>query len=286
MLNVSAPATIKNILVATDFSPLWEVAFPFVSAVARRHQANVTFLNVLPVPMYPEIPLDPYPPGEEVEREEVSAKLTSVAKLIPVPDSQKSIVVKVGDTVQSVLETAQDHNVDLIVVTTHGHKGIYRLVLGSTAEQILRRATCPVLSIGPKTDRNLDFENFHTILVPVDFSEESAKAAQFAAGLSLDHHARIVLLHIIDRSAAPHLIETARVYAEREIEGIDTGGLETDRIVRVGHAEEEIVQAAREFTVPCMVMGRHKHGVLSTYLSYTTLHSVLSNAPCPVFSVA
>jgi nucleotide-binding universal stress UspA family protein len=286
MLKVAAPVTLKNILVATDFSPLWDIALPFVSALAGRYQANLTLLNVIPAVIYPEIPLDPYPPGEEKQREAMMEKLGSIADGIPVPDSNKSRVVRIGDTVQAVLDVVADRHIDLVVVTTHGRSGFSRLVLGSTAEQILRRVPCPVLTIGPKTNKALEFEKFKTILIPVDFSAESNDAAMYAVALGKEQRAKIVVLHIIDRTFPPYQIESSKIFADHEILNIDTDGLETERIVRVGAVEEEIVEAAVELGASCMVMGRHKHGALSTHFPFTTLHTVLSNAPCPVFTVA
>lgn len=286
MLKTVTPVTLKNILVATDFSPLWEIAMPFVSAVAKRHEANLTFLHVIPTMIYPEIPLEPCPAEEQKQVDEAQARLGSVLETVAVPEAKKSTMVVIGDTVQAVLDAVAKHHIDLVVVTTHGHGGLARLVFGSTAEQILRRMPCPVLSIGPNANRTLSLESINTILVPVDFSEESKRAATFAVGLAQEYKAKIVLLHVIDRMLPVYQIESSMIFANREIENIDTDDVSTQRIVRVGTVEQEIIEAITEFGAPCIVMGRHEHGAVSTHLPMTTLHTLLTHSPCPIFTVA
>ena len=94
MLNVAAPVTIKNILVATDFSPLWEIALPFVSAVARRHQANLTFLHVIPTI---DVSGDPArslsPRGRETSGKKCWLNSARSAKDLQIPDAKKSTMV-------------------------------------------------------------------------------------------------------------------------------------------------------------------------------------------------
>ncbi len=286
MLNVTAPATIKNILVATDFSPLWDVALPFASAVAKHHQANLTLLHVVPGMIFPEMPLEPYPPSEEKLRERTLEKLGQMADTIPIPGPQKSTVFRKGDILQAVLDISAERHVDLVVVTTHGRSGFSRLMLGSTAEQILRQVPCPVLTIGPKVETTLELDHIKTILLPVDFSTESQDAVKYGVGLGMENQAKLVLLNVVDETMQPYEIESDLTVANRKIVKYDTGTLETARIVRVGHLENEIAKVAKEVSATCMVMGRHKHGMMSTHLPFNTLHSVLSNAPCPVFTVA
>ena len=285
MDDIATSVTIKNILVATDFSPLWKVALPLVSDLAKRYCANITLLHAIPAV---DLSLEPCVPAEDekMEIERARARLEAAADAIDSPSSEIQTLVLVGDTVQSVVDTVTERQIDLVVISTHGRVGLARLVLGSTAEQILRSAPCPVLTIGPKTNPDLRFDKISTVLAPLDVTSEFSHASNFAVELARKHGAKIVLLNIIDDTMPLYQIASVRMFATRELANIDTDELETKRTVRVGVVENEIVAAAAEFNATCLVMARHKHGVLSTHLPFTTLRPVLLHAPCPVFTVA
>ena len=91
---------------------------------------------------------------------------------------------------QAVLDAVADRHIDLVVVTTHGRGGLVQVCARIHCRADLRRVPCPVLSIGPKADKTLSLENINTILVPVDFSDESKRAANFAVGLAQEHQPR------------------------------------------------------------------------------------------------
>lgn len=286
MLTVKAPVAIKRVLAAVDFSPVWEIALPVASTVASHFGANLTLLNAVARPRYTEDPLDPIPTSQEIQRQNSVARLDSMLSAIPLPSDQKNASVVSGDAVESVISAIAEHDIDLVVVATHAPAGVTRLLTGSTAEKILRLASCPVLSVGPHISGTHHLAAIQTILVAIDFSEESLRAVQFATALAEHYRARIVLLNVVDEEWALYQIESALNFADREIARINTSDIPTERIVRVGRPATEIAEAEQRFGASCIVAGRHNHGLLSAHLPLTTLHSVLAQATCPVFTVA
>jgi nucleotide-binding universal stress UspA family protein len=134
----------KKILFPTDFSPASEAALEWATALARDTGATLLIVHVEEPPMaYGGGEL--YVVGEEVDRDELRRAL---AKVMPTdPSVPAEHLLLVGDPASALVQTAEKENVDLIVMGTHGRTGLTRLLMGSIAEAVVRRANCPVLTI-------------------------------------------------------------------------------------------------------------------------------------------
>lgn len=139
---------IHTILHPTDFSERSEYAFRLACSLARDHGAKLVVLHVYPPPQtvaYEAMPMLPaYPPGF---RKELENRLRSLKAPTEVPVEYR---LEEGFAATEVVRLARELPCDLIVMGTHGRTGLSRLVLGSVAEQVLRKAECPVLTVkGP-----------------------------------------------------------------------------------------------------------------------------------------
>jgi len=134
----------KTILFATDFSPASNVAFEVAAALARDYQARVIALHVIePVQMgFSEYTAYV---GPNEDKGEAMAKLQAIKA--PSPRVTLEYRLLEGDPATVIAETAQETGADLIVMGTQGRTGLTRLVMGSVAEDVLRHAPCPVLTI-------------------------------------------------------------------------------------------------------------------------------------------
>jgi nucleotide-binding universal stress UspA family protein len=135
---------IRTILHPTDFSPQSGPAFQVACALARDYTARLVLLHVkLPEIVYG----DGYvlPPDPTIVRKELQGQLD---RLQP-PDAAIRVerLLVEGDAVQVILDTAKEVRADLIVLGTHGRTGLGRLLMGSVAEAVLRKAPCPVLTV-------------------------------------------------------------------------------------------------------------------------------------------
>ena len=134
---------IHTILFPTDFSENAKQAFPLACSLARDCGARVVVLYVMPPPMgHDEIEArrdpDEYYGGVSKMRDEMQA---------PCEDVRVEHRLEEGAAAQRILDVARDIQAGLIVMGTHGRTGLGRLLLGSVAEQVLRRAACPVLTV-------------------------------------------------------------------------------------------------------------------------------------------
>lgn len=135
---------LKRILFATDFSDLSMAAYTFVMALARDYEAHVIVLHAMP---YPAITYGEAVTGLglEEERQQAEAALFDLPAAPPGVQMEKRVLV--GEPGDCILDMALEKEVDLIVLGTHGRTGLARLLLGSVAEKVLRKAHCPVLTV-------------------------------------------------------------------------------------------------------------------------------------------
>jgi nucleotide-binding universal stress UspA family protein len=132
----------KVILLPTDFSPMAEHALEVASSLATENGGSLVILHVEKTPrLYDgEIHNDLAAYAEELRK-----SLDEVLPTEPgVPFRHKLLF---GDPAETILRTADEVDADLIVMGTHGRTGVSRLMMGSVAEVVVRRASCPVLTV-------------------------------------------------------------------------------------------------------------------------------------------
>jgi nucleotide-binding universal stress UspA family protein len=142
---------LKKILAPTDFSPHSERAVRYACRLAERFGADLHLLHILSdvIPAGPDPMLMPSLPPEFYQENEERARETLHGLLKPDWGTPASVTAEVrwGSPVESIVDYAQDHQIDMIVIATHGRTGLSHVLLGSVAERIVREAPCPVLTI-------------------------------------------------------------------------------------------------------------------------------------------
>jgi universal stress protein A len=135
---------IKTILHPTDFSAASHYALELAFSLARDHGARVVLLNVVEPPFYGGEPLMPIAtlPDLRTEAENWFETLPKAKG-----DIETKQVIAEGDPVSQILRVAAEEHVDFIVLGTHGRTGLSRLLMGSVAENVIRKAMCPVVAV-------------------------------------------------------------------------------------------------------------------------------------------
>jgi nucleotide-binding universal stress UspA family protein len=141
--------TMRKILAATDFSPCSDAALDLAVDLARRQDATLTLLHVCELPSYTYFGGGVYVPSpelvEEIQKDAQRGLNAARARL-----AERGVVVDtrsiVGVPGHEIVGFAREHGYDLIVVGTHGRRGLKRLLLGSVAETVVRTAEVPVLT--------------------------------------------------------------------------------------------------------------------------------------------
>ncbi len=146
--------TIRRILLPTDFSEPAKYAQAYATELARQFGADLHLLHVLPeltLPL-PDAP-DSWTTPDYALKAHLEAAERQLTEGIPSDLQGEGRTVRkamAGIAVQEIVKYATDHEIDLIVVGTHGRTGLFRLLLGSVAEKVVRLAPCPVLTVHPK----------------------------------------------------------------------------------------------------------------------------------------
>lgn len=297
---------LKNILFATDFSPCSKAALPFVHALAERYGSTVHVVHVVAPEARTSVPMDQLP-ELDIDQNNAESAMKELLASAPFKDIPHTATVERGDVWEVLASLVEERRVDLIVLGTHGRRGLKKLVLGSTAEQIFRLAPCPVLTVGPRTtNEDIAEANVAPILFATDFSPGSHHALTYAVSLTRARHSRLILLHAVppDAEVVPaavdgmpiNMILSAELAAEAlaraqrqmaELISSEIQELNPEIIVEGGPAAEMILSTAESKRAGLIVMGAHRASLhsVATHLLWTTVSTVVREALCPVLTV-
>ncbi len=142
--------TIKKILVPIDFSDYSKSALRYAIDFAKQFNAKLYLIYVVEPIIYPadfSMGQVTFPSAELDLNERARDELSNLAKAEIGDSLEYEIIVKTGKPFAEINETASEIDADLIIIATHGHTGVEHLLFGSTAEKVVRKAPCPVLTL-------------------------------------------------------------------------------------------------------------------------------------------
>lgn len=140
---------LKKILYPTDFSEYAANARPYAIELAKKFGAEVAIINVLMSPSYavsPEFAVDLTKIQKDMQAA-AESNLNEVRKIFEKEGIPTRTILEIGSPFAEIVGTAQKEQTDLIIMATHGHGAVKHMLLGSTAERVVRKAPCPVLTI-------------------------------------------------------------------------------------------------------------------------------------------
>jgi nucleotide-binding universal stress UspA family protein len=288
-----ARIALKNILFATDFSPTAEAALPYAIGLAKQYGAKVHGLHVRFPATYPIVGPEAMPQVLEAAEEQAKFEAKQMHEMLETVPHE--VTVAEGDLWPTINEIVNNQKTDLIVMGTHGRTGVSRALLGSTAEEIFRKATCPVLTVGPHVSRNTERRlAMKEIIFATDFSPESLAALPFAVSLAQEHQSNLTLLNVTGKPEVGELVHAGQ-YAEstlRRLEALVPAGAdlwcEPKCRVEQGPEAEKIMEVATALGADLIVLGvRGPQGGVgaTTHLLRSIAHQVVTNAQCPVLTV-
>jgi nucleotide-binding universal stress UspA family protein len=181
-------------------------------------------------------------------------------------------IVFLGSAVDGIESAGKSHDIDLLVLGTHGRYGLEKLAIGSVAEWAIGRLPYPVLVAGPACDRS--FRPFRSIVLATDLADQSLRAAQYAGSLAAEYQASFTMVNV--RPAENNEEEHA---SECE----DACTVKFD--LRTGAITSAILQSARENKANLIVLGAPRRAPLADHLPRTKLSEVIREAHCPVLLV-
>jgi nucleotide-binding universal stress UspA family protein len=281
---------VRRVLFPTDFSDSAEQAYVHAVHLAASYGAELHAVHVADDDAREQRSLIPGSLEDPAAQLELPSELRhgplEAGKVIPRE-------VKADSPAEGILEYARQHDIDVIVMGTLGRKGMERVLIGSVAEQVVREAPCPVLTVRASAGMQV-----RRVLVPVDFSEHSKEAIPIAVALAERYGAEIEFFSVIDEdelpaSWAPVLgpVHVAPEEVEARIRKLMDdlvkeyrNGVAVTGSVRVGDPAEDILDYAAD-RADLIVMATHGRTGLQRMLLGSVAEKVIRKAECPVFTV-
>jgi nucleotide-binding universal stress UspA family protein len=289
---------IERILCPVDFSECSAKAYDYAYSLALHYRAQLYVEHVIQL-LAAAYPYYAFP---DVAGSALYEDLSQGAeeRLQEMVQRHRADGVKVeaaihkGFVPDSILAYAAEIRPDLIVMGTHGRRGLDRWVMGSVTEAILRKAPCPVLAVRKPAH---DFVNpqhveepvhLRKILLCTDFSACAQRAGQYALSLAQEYDAELTLLHVIEdfpEDRAPAVMREAQRKLEGWVPQEARHWCTLKTAVRFGKPYEEIIQVAVEQQTDVAVLGVRGRSAVDLAIFGSTTHRVLQLGPCPVLAV-
>jgi nucleotide-binding universal stress UspA family protein len=279
---------LERIVVALDGSLTAEAVLPHVRRILHRQDSEIILVRaVVPAPVENAILIADAAVGG------ARSYLAGIQERLERQGVRVTLDVRVGSAISIILEVAEERKATMIAMATHGATGIKRILLGSTAEVVLRKSPVPVFVVRPFwTEEEGPPEASETapmrnVLVPVDGSDLAELAVPSALELARLFEARAILLRVLEesregdaaevRDAEEHLDAVARTFERR--------GIETFALVQKGEPVEEILKAVRFHHADLIVMTTHGRSGLSRLVTGSVTEQVLRRATVPLLVV-
>jgi nucleotide-binding universal stress UspA family protein len=300
----------KQVLIATDFSDASQGALDYAVAIARRYSSALSVVHAIPPDPREPIPIYPAPRELDRDRLEAEQQMKQLGEKAGIHDLNHHLLLEQGLVWDVLAEVIQRENVDLLVLGTHGRGGLKKLALGSVAEEVLRLAPYPVLTIGPNVPlAGSGTTEFKRILFATDFGPTSAKALPYALSLAEDYGAKLVLLHMVPPMPISELgpvayspafygaqaltkwQETTRDESARKLRELlpphTKLAAEPEYVVGMDYLSEGILDVAAAQRIGLIVMGANRTPSprVAAHIPWALTHAVICQAKCPVLTV-
>jgi len=307
---------IKKILYPTDFSSCSREALTHAIVFAEHYNAELHMLHVTTVDEN-----FPYQKGLSFEGHfENPMELTNRARQIAeselstlVNDNQEKplqiieVVKQDEHAALAIIDYAQQNDIDLITMGTHGWRGTARFFLGSVTEEVTRRSPCPLFTLREARSRHIEetepepIHKMGKILVPIDFSEHSHFALSHAKELAALYGGTIQLVHVVERFFLPEFYDKIVSYiqpgSQNELLKASAEILH-DTMKRIpgpevpyevhalsGRVVPSLMEFAEENQSDMIVVATHGLTSLENTIFGSTAEQLIRKAPCPVFTV-
>lgn len=293
VLQQAVALSIENILLATDFSVAAEKAGAYAKALAKRFGSALEVAHVFDpsvVTSYEEAIVEMTAIDRKQMADENLGCFSRSLSLDEVPTQLVS--TEDHNASAALLRIATDHHVDLIVTGTEGKSGLSRLILGSTAEQLVRWASCPVLTVGPKAQTpNPGPLEFRTILYATDFSLEAAKASAYALSFAQDSAATLYCCSVLNTNDEGLRTRTESTLAfEHKLKTLipeEAYDWCTPKfVVAYGDTASALLKLAEEHHADLIVLGARRASFWLRHVGGGLTPELLAGAKCPVLTIS
>lgn len=297
----------RNILFPTDFTPHARAALKYAAAFAREGEGRIVLFSVQGGTVPANLLTLPERIFEEPDKRWLRQLRIDVNDVMSDPllaGLEVEPIIVEGEPAPEIARAAREFDIDLVTIVTHGRRGLTRALWGSTAEEIIAEAPCPVLTIRPPQHDFVEHRGSNTeirlnrVLLATNFRTTANAASQMAVAMAARAGAELHVVYVISdyvgqmaemfpEASGPPL-SRLREFVEERMQNFvrDNGGRATTHIAE-GRPYEEIVRLAMESDFDLIVIGTSAHASLfgGAPVLGPDIERVVRNAPCPVLSV-
>jgi len=287
---------LDDLLIARDFSASSDRALRHALDLAARTGAvlHVFYADVL------------HKKGAKPEQQSPAAGIDKVREELkrydasPPDEALDAVEVKEGverdvAAAPAILNYSSKHDIDVVTLGTHGRRGPRRVLIGSVAEEVVRRATCPVLTVrGSVETPGPAPGEIDRLLVPVDFSDPSQEAFRYARELAHLYDAQVHLLHVVEDILRPafyvedleeNVEKKARERLQQFVERTPGPEVDLDLHTTSGQAASAITTFADQHDIDLVVTSTHGRTGMQRLLLGSVAEKIVRHTHCPVFTV-
>jgi nucleotide-binding universal stress UspA family protein len=298
----------RNILFPTDFTPHARAALKYAAALARSGGGRVVLFSVQSAKVPANLLTLPERIFEEQDKHWLLQLRSEVRELLSDPlfdGLEVEPVIVEGEPASEIARAVREYDIDLVTVVTHGRKGLSRALWGSTAEEIIAEAPCPVLTIRPPQHDFVEHRgsrsevHLNRILLATNFRPSSAAATQVATQLASQTGAELHAVYVIGDyfeqisvmfpEGGLTAMSRLRSYVQERMTHLARAQGTTRAFTHIaeGRPYEEIVRLAAQTDADLIVIGTSLHASLfgGTPVLGSEIERVVRNSPCPVLCV-
>jgi nucleotide-binding universal stress UspA family protein len=290
---------IERILCPVDFSEYSIRAYDYAYSLAKHYGARLVLEHVVQ-PITVTYPYYGFPDVTAYDlywnvSSDAEKRLQDLVRTHGANGVRPEWVVEKGVAPDAILGLAEEKDASLIVMGTHGRRGLDRLALGSVTERVVRRARCPVLAVRKPAHDFItpgaagDPVQLRKILLCTDFSAHSERALDYAFSLAMEYNAELTLLNVIEDAPSSKdlgLTTSATITALESIIPKDAPDwCRVKCVVRIGKPYEEIIQLALECHSDLVILGVRGRNALDLALFGSTTQRVIQLGCCPVLAI-
>ena len=294
---------LSTVLLATDFSPASVKPLRRALAIARGYRAKLYVAHVVSPASYLMAGPEALERACEAAAEDAQQLQRDLEHDGALNGLDHEFIIRRGRVWEELQAVILENQIDLIVVGTHGRRGIDKLLLGSVAQKVFQEAPCPVLTVGPHSYGNgrVDLTGgIRTCLFATDFGEASLGALPQAASLASRTNSKLFLVHVVPAPLMPQIPgwysaseltamrNNALATAMRRLEQLfprdEQPPIERELVAQYGIPSEKILQLALEREIDLIIVGLGDASLLSDMLG-TSAYEIVCGAGCPVLTI-
>jgi nucleotide-binding universal stress UspA family protein len=290
IIGTGVHTALDTILFATDFSPASKRAEMFLAGLAKHASSRVLILHVLDP--YANLRVPDAQIGYGAARQKAEVRLAAEAAQLESEQIKiEAVLAADAQPTEAILALAREKCADLIVIATRGLGALGRLALGSVAQQLIREAECPVLTVDPQVKTPQPGHKFQRLVCATDFSEHATAAVEFALSFAQSYSAHMYLCHVLPKPGSSDPVDTQelnerfKAELQRQVPVMARERCDPECVLDHGYAVDGILLLANRVKADLVVLGTRRASSWFASISAGIAFEVIRKADCPVLTV-